>query len=199
MERAAVFPEPGFRRSLYRQWSERAQLIFIGLNPGKADGTIDDATARKMVGFATRWGAGAYWAFNLFEYVSTDPLGLVNRLEAGLPCNSGFVDGALLDLLRGPHTPPVCFAWGNPPCRASKHPKAFAAWKQRTQDVMALVDNRVLWPPWVAAQTKDGNPAHLSRLPYVDKPTLVAFRMILGERRLVEDPANKALHTTGAP
>lgn len=78
MKRQALFSPGGRHRfTLTRLWDElRPLVVFIGLNPSKADGESDDPTARKYEGFARRWGHGGYITLNLFSLVSTDPEGL---------------------------------------------------------------------------------------------------------------------------
>ncbi len=57
---AAFSPCGHYRWWLERQWAaERPRLIFIGLNPSRADGIRDDATLRRLLGFARGWGYGA--------------------------------------------------------------------------------------------------------------------------------------------
>lgn len=46
---------------------------FIGLNPSKADETMDDNTIRILRGFAQRWGFGALLMTNLFAFRATQP------------------------------------------------------------------------------------------------------------------------------
>ena len=54
----AAFSRCGrYRWWLRRQWREEAAtLLFIGLNPSSADGSRDDPTLRRLIGFAGAWG-----------------------------------------------------------------------------------------------------------------------------------------------
>lgn len=162
VRRAATFSAPGFRSSLGRFWDEHKELgLFIGLNPGKANAEIDDMTALKYIGFADRWGWGGYLAFNLFEYVATDPRDLVKRIIDGLPVNPPDPNGGLRRWLTSTTT--VCLAWGNRPPRIRKE------WESRVHEVLGMVRHsrcRIV----AAKITKTGDPAHLSRLPYTDAP-----------------------------
>ena len=129
---AAVFsPCGGYRWWLQRTWEpQRPPLLFVGLNPSRADGQRDDPTLRRLMAFARRWGFGRLEVLNLFGAVATraaalkrmaDPVGADNdawirrclghlgpwRSEASLPQQSSGAEpmdpaGALLWL-----------GWGN--------------------------------------------------------------------------------------
>ena len=61
-------------------------VLFIGVNPSTANADEDDATIRKMVGFAKRWGYSHITVVNLFAYRATDvrQLGKVTDLMGPL-------------------------------------------------------------------------------------------------------------------
>lgn len=162
--RGATFADKDrtLRTELARTWDTALPVGgFVGLNPGKADEHNDDATARKYVGFARRWGWGGYRAWNLFELVSTDPKGLWSAVTRGDQVTAGLPpDGALragLDAGVGV----VCVAWGNPPTR-HVHRLEWAARAACVLRVLRYRGARVV----CAARTASGHPAHLSRLPY---------------------------------
>ncbi len=90
----------------YRWWLERvwepqgSRLLFIGLNPSRADHRRDDPTLRRLMAFASGWGYGGLEVLNLFARISprpaalalaADPVGAANpawirrRLRAGAP------------------------------------------------------------------------------------------------------------------
>ena len=63
-----------YRWWLWRQWHrQRPLLLFVGLNPSRADGARDDATLRRLVGFARQWDYGALLVLNLFACISPSP------------------------------------------------------------------------------------------------------------------------------
>ncbi|MCY7334496.1 MAG: DUF1643 domain-containing protein [Pseudanabaena sp. CAN_BIN31] len=63
-----------YRYSLWREWNiDAPKLVFIMLNPSKADAYIDDPTLRRCIGFAKSWGFGSLLVINLFAYRSTKP------------------------------------------------------------------------------------------------------------------------------
>lgn len=67
-----------YRYRLWRRWVEPQTkvVVFIMLNPSKADDRTDDATVRRCLGFAKEWGYGGLEIVNLFPLVSTDPKAL---------------------------------------------------------------------------------------------------------------------------
>lgn len=162
VSRDATFTAPNMRETLTRLWDTRKPIgAFIGVNPGQADARKDDATARKYIGFAQRWGWGGYVAGNLFEFVATDMRDLIMRIRAGDPVNSPWPDSWLA------RTNPavVCLCWGNiPALMVSRMHEA----------TRASYDLDV--PIVCAAYTKHGAPAHLSRLGYTPAPIPIPWR-----------------------
>ena len=67
----------------YRWWLRRCWgagegcLLFIGLNPSKADGQRDDPTLRRLIGFARQWGYRELLVLNLFARISPSPAALL--------------------------------------------------------------------------------------------------------------------------
>ncbi len=84
IKRTADVSECGlYRWSLHRSWSlwneagehikGKGIVCFVMLNPSTADGTHDDPTIRRCIGFAKRWGYNALSVRNLFPWRATDP------------------------------------------------------------------------------------------------------------------------------
>lgn len=66
-----------YRWWLRRCWQpRRPELLFIGLNPSRADAERDDPTLRRLLGFARRWGHGSLTVVNLFARISPSPAAL---------------------------------------------------------------------------------------------------------------------------
>ena len=68
----------GFRWHLERWWTEvprpqRRILPWIMLNPSTADGSLDDPTMQRIIGFAWRWGFDGLLVANLFPFRSPKP------------------------------------------------------------------------------------------------------------------------------
>ncbi len=67
----------------YRWWLRRSLgtgegcLLFIGLNPSRADGQRDDPTLRRMIGFTRQWGYRELLVLNLFARMSPSPAALL--------------------------------------------------------------------------------------------------------------------------
>lgn len=77
---APIHGEARFSRcGQYRWWLRRCwdpalpPLLFIGLNPYRADGRRDDATLRRLVGLARGWGFGAVEVLNLYARITPSP------------------------------------------------------------------------------------------------------------------------------
>lgn len=58
--------------------------LIIGLNPSTAGAAENDATIRKEIEFARRWGWSGFWKANLFTHIETDSTKLkkMSYLEA---------------------------------------------------------------------------------------------------------------------
>lgn len=75
MIRKATISQCGkYRYELTRTWDkELPKVMFIMLNPSKADGEEDDTTIRRCINYAKDWGYGSLVVCNLFAYRATDP------------------------------------------------------------------------------------------------------------------------------
>jgi len=80
---------------------------FCLLNPSTASEVANDATVRKCLGFAQRWGFGGIDVVNLFAYRATDPDELRAQTDPVGPYN----DGWILDVAREAEL--VVLGWGN--------------------------------------------------------------------------------------
>ena len=74
----ALISEDGhYRWWLRRRWDQgEGLLLFIGLNPSRADGNRDDPTLRRLIGFARGWGYRELLVLNLFARISPSPAAL---------------------------------------------------------------------------------------------------------------------------
>ncbi len=73
---SAIISDCGKYRYRLERLTGRPELehvvAFFGVNPSTADATEDDATIRKMIGFARRWGYSKIIVGNVFPFRSTD-------------------------------------------------------------------------------------------------------------------------------
>jgi hypothetical protein len=72
-----------YRYVLWRVWDrQKAAVMFIGLNPSKANEHKNDATISTVIRYARDWGFGGVYMTNLFAFVSTNPAALlINQHE----------------------------------------------------------------------------------------------------------------------
>jgi len=160
------------RYTLHRSWIGNGGIVnFIMLNPSTADEFHDDATIRRCVGFAKRWGYCGLVVTNLFAYRATQPADLKALLltSGGFREAVGEDNAAHLDReARMAHL--VVLAWGD-------NVVSMPEWiGRRDKDVVSMLAYRDLY---CIRRTKRGNPIHPVREPYVDAPTL--FRSAIQE------------------
>jgi hypothetical protein len=147
--RSAAFSPCGhYRWWLERVWEpQRPRLLFIGLNPSRADGRRDDATLRRLVGFAGSWGYGALEVLNLFSRISPSPAVLRRAAD---PVGAD-TDAWIRRQLAAHPQAPLWLGWGNQ-----------GAWRGRDRAVLALLDR---WgascrPVCCVGRTAAGQPRH---------------------------------------
>ncbi len=108
-----------FRYALWRVWNPLGdKLLFIGLNPSTANGTKDDPTIRRLIGFAKAWGFGGLFAGNLFSLVTAFPEILWTHSSAQKPDIVN--DNAILRMKQ--LSMKVLVAWGNEGIHAGGRP-----------------------------------------------------------------------------
>jgi hypothetical protein len=109
MKKGAVIDKTGtYRYSLWREWDQdKLKLVFIMLNPSKADENIDDPTLRRCINFANSWGYGSLMVVNLFAYRSATPLDLRQVSDPVGIANDRYLKKAIKSAAQ------VLVAWGN--------------------------------------------------------------------------------------
>lgn len=154
----AAFSSCGrYRWWLSRQWQpERPALLFIGLNPSRADGEHDDPTLRRIVGFARQWGFGSVLVLNLFARISSSPAEL-RRVADPVGAET---DARLQRVFAGEHVA-VWLGWGNQ-----------GAWRGRDLQVLALLQPRAQ-ELWCLGLTAQGQPRHPLYAPAATAPLLL--------------------------
>lgn len=140
---ATLSPCGHYRWWLQRVWQPAApRLLFIGLNPSRADGQRDDPTLRRLVGFGRRWGFGSLEVLNLFARISPSPAALRRAADpVGVEA-----DAWLQQRLAAQPQAPVWLGWGNQ-----------GAWRDRDRAVLALLQGRDLR---ALGLTAAGQPRH---------------------------------------
>jgi hypothetical protein len=123
---AAAFSTCGhYRWWLERLWEpQRPRLLFIGLNPSRADGRRDDATLRRLVGFARGWGYGALEVLNLFGRISPSPAVLRRAAD---PVGAA-TDAWIAQRMAAQPQAALWLGWGNQ-----------GSWRGRDRQVLALL------------------------------------------------------------
>lgn len=113
-----------YRYLLGRVWDDTLPAAaWIMLNPSTASHEADDATIRKCVGFAKRWGLGGIMVVNLFAVRATDPSELYRLADPEGPGNLEFI----VNLLRRDQPAIALAAWGSHPMAASAAPRYLEA------------------------------------------------------------------------
>jgi hypothetical protein len=145
MAGAIVSPCRGYRYVLERRWGKGTFVMFLMLNPSKADEMKDDPTVRKCVGFAKRWGFGGLLVGNLFSYRATQPADLrAADHPIGPDCDVWLTTMSTRSSI-------VVAAWGSQP-----------GIDKRVAEVRQLVGSRM----YCIGRTQDGYPRHPSRPAY---------------------------------
>lgn len=159
---AQLSPCSRFRYLLWRQWDVGPSVLWLMLNPSRADAERDDATVRKCVGFSRRWGYGQLSIVNLFSLVATKPEEIARALDRwrpGDPHPSGGRTAEEHILIASARSHGIVYAWGG----------CAAPWPFRTYHVTSLVEAARGGrppPPQCLGYTKHGAPRHPVRLSY---------------------------------
>lgn len=98
------------RWTLRRAWGAGPSILWCGLNPSKANGTRDDPTMLREIGFSYRWGFGSLVKVNIYPYITSDPAALHRWLRG----NHGFWhENAQKVLAEIDRADTLVAAWGN--------------------------------------------------------------------------------------
>ena len=95
MSGGAVIME-AYRYTLWREWTQDLpRLLFVLLNPSRADARMDDPTLRRCIGFAQSWDEyGSVELVNLFAYRASDPRTLKRVADPVGPLNNYHIQQA---------------------------------------------------------------------------------------------------------
>ena len=156
---ACLSEDEVYRYTLERTWNdEQERVLFIMLNPSKANAYTGDKTITRCIKFADNWGYGGIVVGNLFALRSPKPVKLFQHSDPVGPRN----DYHLQRLAEECRT--VIAAWGS-------SAKTFPLFQERQAFVKGLVRGRMQ----CLGTTQDGHPTHPSargkhRVPDDTKP-----------------------------
>lgn len=150
---SAIISDCGrYRYRLERDVGSGPIVAIIGMNPSKADATLNDPTVRKWIGFGERLGWGRFIVGNVFAWRATD----VRELEAATdptgPDNRSHQIRMILE------ADMVVACWG----ARSKIPKRLRPSLDRTAAFLQRADK----PLWCWGKTASGDPIHPLMLGY---------------------------------
>lgn len=135
---AILSPCRSYRYALWRRWGDGPSVLFVMLNPSTADATEDDATIRKCVGYAKRWGYGSLSVANLFAFRATDPRVMMAAIDPVGPDNDETISGLAKEASM------IVAAWGKD-----------GSYGGRDKVVLAMLPNT-----HCLHRNKDGTPGH---------------------------------------
>jgi hypothetical protein len=152
MKCSAILSYDGkYRYKLERIWQPECQpIVWIMLNPSKADANLDDPTIRRCIGFSMNWGYGAIEVYNLFAWRATCPDNLVSATDPIGPENDHWLKSI-------PKDRQIIAAWG-------KIPEALGRRDTKVLQLLTGMHVRCL------GLTMTGFPRHPVRLAYNAKP-----------------------------
>ena len=156
----AVFsPDRRYRYRLTRRvGGGEGAVMFLMLNPSRADETDDDPTIRRCAGFAKRWGYGTLYVVNLSPVVATKPADLSARLPEPKSVFLRNIDAVANTAAKSDL---IVLAYGNNVSRFRRPPR----WRHRDFDIVVH-----LWSMrrelHCLGRTAKGHPRHPGRLPY---------------------------------
>jgi hypothetical protein len=154
---ARLDPARLFRFHLWRTWDPALKrVLFVMLNPSKADESKNDPTITKCLGFAKAIGFGRIDVANMYPHRATDPDDCAKLIKT---CGEEWRRvNDLYIIALADRADRVIVAWGG---------EADRAWcRGRDGEVMALLDGRYLE---CLGRTKSGQPRHPLMLAYKTK------------------------------
>ncbi|HTJ63256.1 MAG TPA: DUF1643 domain-containing protein [Alphaproteobacteria bacterium] len=150
IERSADISRCGrYRWWLKREWGAGPDILWVMLNPARADDSRDDPTVKRVIHFSRSWGFGAATVVNLYPFRTTLPVecrawavsdpAALNRIRQN--------DRAIAELAVSATA--VIAAWGTVP------------WAQLRAKHVASKLARIGVPPLQClGKTADGSPLH---------------------------------------
>jgi len=153
MTGATISPCGTYRYNLHRKVQDhgfKASVIMV--NPSTADAETNDATIRKIIGFAKGFQWSEFTVVNKFAYRATDVNELRNATDPIGPANDGFIMSALME------TQITLVAWGS----LKKLPLPLWLRWRRIYAMARQIDR----PLYCLGTCADGHPKHPLMLGY---------------------------------
>ena len=138
--RRSALIKDDYRYLLERYWGERNLVLFVMLNPSTADGTKDDPTIRRCIGFAKSNGFLGLRVVNLYAWRATEPQEIFKAADPIGPENDKWIDQAAFTC------DTIVAAWGT------------LGQPERVHHVMRILEAHKL--VYCLGRTKDGHPRH---------------------------------------
>lgn len=133
-----------YRYLLWRTWNDAApRLLWVLLNPSRADELTDDPTLRRCMGFSRTWGYCGVEIVNLFAFRTPYPLSLQQAADPVGSENDRYLAAAAR------RAGAVVVAWG-----------AGGTYRGRDGVVVALLARHAAQPPLCLGITRDGSSRH---------------------------------------
>lgn len=96
------------RYQLWRIWEqEKPLLLYILLNPSRANAEADDKTVTKLIRFSKSWGYGGFYLGNIHSFITPYPSVLKNKI-----IKKDSINEMHLKSMRD-RCEKVVFGWGN--------------------------------------------------------------------------------------
>lgn len=138
------------RYCLWRIWDRKLPLImFIGINPSKADENTNDPTIRRCIIFATDWGYGGLYMVNLYPGISDDPTSVPIATKLAMQKNDTYIK------FMGDRCKDVVLMWGG---------SLLSKMNGRDKDIIKIFPNALCF-----GHNNDGSPKHPLYLPSTTK------------------------------
>lgn len=138
-------------------WRDEFHLIvWLLLNPSKADAVRNDPTVRKMMGFSRQWGFRVMEVFNMFAWRSQNPLDLWTVSDPVGPENDAYLKTI-------PYNVTVVPAWGDSGLPRGRWAECAPRYLQRESAVKKILSAR---RAMCLGRTQAGSPRHPVRLAY---------------------------------
>ncbi len=142
MGRSAVISSDGrYRYRLSRHWGgDGGVLLWVMLNPSRADALVDDATIRRCTSFSVAGGFAGLEVVNLFAYRTAYPRELAAAGYPVGPENDIAIAAAVLGARE------ICVAWGVAPAAEARVQQVMPVlrWRDRTPKCLRIT--RSGWP-----------------------------------------------------